>query len=102
MTKELSIKDSSWLAVRVHGKAHRLITNDTGLYAHSSPVYCYKKDKKVFFKKSASFFINEIGKLIETVRKKGIFRNSSERERMIQLFQKGQNVYRNIEAKATR
>ena len=49
-----------------------------------------------------TIFINEIGKLIETVRKKGIFRNSSERERMIQLFQKGQNVYRNIEAKATR
>ena len=102
MTKELSITDSGWLAVRVHGKAHRLITNDTGLYAHSSPVYCYKKDKKVFFKKSASFFINEIDKLIETVRKQGIFRNSLEREKMIQLFQKGQNVYRNIEAKATR
>ena len=102
MTRDLQIADSAWVAVRVHGDPHKLITNDTALYAHSSPVYCYRGGRKIAFKKSAAFFIEQIDQLIHRVQTQAIFRDSTERDAMIQHFRKGQEVYRRIEAQAAR
>ncbi len=102
MTRDLPISDSAWVAVRVHGDPHKLIPNDTALYAHSSPVYCYRGGRKIHFKKSASFFIEQIDQLIHRVQTQGVFRDSADREAMIRLFRKGQKVYREIQARAER
>ena len=100
LSRVLEISDSSWVAVRVHGGPHKLIPNDTALYAHSSPVYCYRGDRTIALRKSAAFFIRQIDQLIHRVETQGVFRDSADREAMIQLFRKGQQVYRKIEAEA--
>ena len=102
LSRVLEISDSAWVAVRVHGGPHKLIPNDTALYAHSSPVYCYRGDRKIALRKSAAFFIRQIDQLIHRVETQGVFRNSADKEAMIQLFRKGQQVYRKIEAEAAR
>ena len=102
LSRVLEISDSAWVAVRVHGGPHKLIPNDTALYAHSSPVYCYRGDRKIALRKSAAFFIRQIDQLIHRVETQGVFRDSADKEAMIQLFRKGQQVYRKIEAEAAR
>ena len=100
LSRVLEISDSSWVAVRVYGDPHKLIPNDTALYAHSSPVYCYRGDRTIALRKSAAFFIRQIDQLIHRVETQGVFRDSADKEAMIQLFRKGQQVYRKIETEA--
>ena len=57
LTRELEISDSSWVAVRVYGEPHKLIPNDVALYAHSSPVYCYRGNRRIAVRESAAFLI---------------------------------------------
>ena len=102
MKQVMEISDSAWVAVRVHGEPHKLIPNDTTLYAHSSPVYCYQGGRKIAFRDAAAFFIRQIDQLIHKVENHGVFRDAADRESMIQLFQKGQRVFRKIEADAER
>ena len=102
LDREMEISDSAWVAVRVYGGPHKLIPNDTSLYAHSSPVYCYRGDRKIAFRESAAFFIRQIDQLIHRLETQGVFRDSADKEAMFQLFRKGQQVYRKIEAEADR
>ena len=99
---EMEISDSAWVAVRVYGNPHKLIPNDTSLYAHSSPVYCYRGDRRIAFRESAAFFVGQIDQLIHRLETQGVFRDSADKEAMFQLFRKGQQVYRKIEAEAER
>ena len=102
LDREMEISDSAWVAVRVYGGPHKLIPNDTSLYAHSSPVYCYRGDRKIAFRESAAFFIRQIDQLVHRLETQGVFRDSADKESMFQLFRKGQQVYRKIEAEADR
>lgn len=102
LKREIEISDSAWVAVRVYGGPHKLIPNDTALYAHSSPVYCYRGNRKIAFRESAAFFIRQIDQMIDRLDTRGVFRDSADKEAMFQLFRKGQQVYRKIEAEAQR
>ena len=102
LNREMEISDSAWVAVRVYGGPHKLIPNDTSLYAHSSPVYCYRGDRRIAFRESAAFFVRQIDQLIHRLETRGVFRDSADKEAMFQLFRKGQQVYRKIEAEAER
>ena len=100
LIRELEISDSSWVAVRVHGEAHKLIPNDVALYAHSSPVYCYRGNRRIAVRESAAFLIRQIDQLIHRVETRGVFREPADKEAMMEWFRKGQQVYRKIEAEA--
>ncbi len=100
LTRELEISDSSWVAVRVHGEAHKLIPNDVALYAHSSPVYCYRGNRRIAVRESAAFLIRQIDQLIHRLETRGVFREAADKEAMFEWFRKGQQVYRKIEAEA--
>ena len=100
LTRELEISDSSWVAVRVYGEPHKLIPNDVALYAHSSPVYCYRGNRRIAVRESAAFLIGQIDQLIHRVETRGVFREAADKEAMIEWFRKGQQVYRKIEAEA--
>ena len=102
LNREMEISDSAWVAVRVYGGPHKLIPNDTSLYAHSSPVYCYRGDRRIAFSESAAFFVRQIDQMIQRLDTRGVFRDSADKEAMFQLFRKGQQVYRKIEAEAER
>lgn len=102
LNRETEISDSAWVAVRIYGGPHKLIPNDTSLYAHSSPVYCYRGDRKIAIRESAAFFVRQIDQMIQRLETRGVFRDSAEKEAMFQLFRKGQQVYRKIEAEAER
>ena len=71
LTREVEISDSSWVAVRVHGEPHKLIPNDVALYAHSSPVYCYRGNSRIAVRESAAFLIRQIDQLIHRVEPAG-------------------------------
>ena len=96
LSKSFEISDSCWMAIRVRGVAHRLLPNDTALYAHTSPVYFTFKNRPIRNRGAAQFFVNQIEKLIERVHKRGQFSQESEKQRVIELFRKGQNVYREM------
>ena len=100
LIRKMEISDSSWVAVRVHGKSHKLIPNDVGLYAHSSPVYCYRGNRRIAVRESAAFLIRQIDQLIHRVETRGVFREAADKEAMMEWFRKGQQVYRKIEAEA--
>ena len=102
LNREMEISDSAWVAVRVYGGPHKLIPNDTSLYAHSGPVYCYRGDRKIAIRESAAFFVRQIDQMIHRLETQGVFRDSADKEAMFQLFRKGRQVYRKIEAEAER
>ena len=100
MNRRIEIEDSAWVAVRVYGPGHRLVTNDTVVYAHSSPVYCYRSGRQIRSRKAAQFFIEQIDLQIENVKTRSRFRLPSQRDDMIRLFRRGQDVYRRIAEEA--
>lgn len=100
LTREMEISDSSWVAVRVYGEPHKLIPNDTSLYAHSSPVYCYRGNRRIAIRESAAFLIRQIDQLIHRLETRGVFRDAADKEAMFEWFRKGQQVYRKIKAEA--
>ena len=102
LNREVEISDSSWVAVRVHGEPHKLVPNDVALYAHSSPVYCYRDNRRIAVRESAAFLIRQIDQLIHRVETRGVFRDEADKQAMFEWFRKGQQVYRKIEAEASR
>ena len=96
LNKSFEITDSCWMAIRVRGEAHRLLPNDAALYAHTSPVYCTFQNRPVRSAAAALFFIDQIDKLIEKVHRRGQFSHEREKEKTIDLFRKGQDIYRKM------
>lgn len=94
LRRTLDISKSSWVAIRVRGEAHKFVTNDTALYAHSSAVYCELAGRKIRSKSAAQFFIDQIDQLIENVETQGRFERPEDKRRMLELFRRGQDVYR--------
>lgn len=94
LKKGLEVTDSCWMAVRVRGDAHRLLPNDAALYAHTSPVYLSFKDRPVRSHAAARFFVEQIDLLIQRVHDRGQFSHEREKQKTVDLFRKGQDVYR--------
>ena len=102
LSQEVELTDSSWVAVRVRGDAHRMVPNDKTLYAHTSPVYCYRADRPIHFRDDAQYFIEKIDVLLENLERNGLFKDAAQKQEVVDLFHKGQNVYRKIVKEATR
>ncbi len=102
LSREVQLDESAWIAIRVRGEAHRLVPNDTELYAHTSPVYCYRDGSRIHFREDALYFVEQIDRLVERVDRNGVFKDAVQKQKVVDLFRKGQDVYRKIAREATR
>jgi hypothetical protein len=93
ISRNIGLSESSWVAVRVLGPSNRLVVNQSRLFAHSSPVYCYVRGKPIASKSDAIFFVNWINELIRKVEMKGTFSNIEHKDEVIALFRTAQRVY---------
>jgi len=96
--EELSLNGSAWIAARAIGPWHRLVLNDIQAYAHTSPVYVRFGDQRVNSVEDAKFFNDWIEKLIASVNERGRFQTTEHRKEVIDLFRRGQEVYRQLES----
>jgi hypothetical protein len=90
---DLELDRSAWIAARAVGPWHRLVLNDTSLFAHTSPVYVQLGDAPVRSRHDAAFWLDWIDKLIARVRQRGQFANDSHRNEVIELFTKARAIY---------
>jgi len=97
-SREITLTQSSWVALRVLGPGHRLVMNDAYAFAHTSPVYVTVGDKPIYSREDARFYIDWIEKLIRTVQEQGRFSTPERRAEVVQLFRKAQEIYRSKES----
>jgi len=100
LSEEFEIRESGWLGLRVRGEANRLAPNDREIYAHTSPVYISLGNQPVAYKEDALYFVGQIDALLDKLEKTGVFKQPADKEKVIALFRKGQDVYRAIAARA--
>ena len=79
-----------------------MVPNDKTLYAHTSPVYCYRADRPIHFREDAEYFIEKIDVLLDKVDRNGLYEDAAQKQEVEELFRKGQDVYRKIVKEATR
>ena len=92
--RTIPLSRSSWLAARVSGPSHRMVVNDDRVFAHSSPVYCYRGDDPITSAADAAFWSDWIDQLIELVAQRGNFATPDKRESVIKLFRRAQDIYK--------
>ncbi len=90
---ELKLSRSSWIAARVLGPASRWVPNDSQTFAHTSPVYCYLGDKPIRSPGDARYFVSWIDDLARKVDRHGVFSKAHQKEEVLGLFRKAQQVY---------
>lgn len=89
----VTIDRSSWIAARVTGPFHRMVLNDSGAFAHTSPVYVYLGEEPVRSPEDARFWMEWIDRLIERTAQRGHFSNAAQKQEVIELFQRARAVY---------
>jgi hypothetical protein len=90
---ELELDRSAWIAARATGPWHRLVLNDAGAFAHTSPVYVELGGQPVRSRADAEFYSDWIGKLIARVEQRGVFSNEARKREVIELFAKARAIY---------
>ncbi len=88
-----NLEHSAWLAARARGPYHRYLTNDTFVYAHTSPIYCLVGGEKIGNREDAEFFVQWIDKLIAMASTRGKYASEAQKEEVIALFRKGRAYY---------
>lgn len=94
--EEVPLAHSSWIAARAIGPWHRLVLNDIQAFAHTSPIYVNFGDERVASGEDARFWIAWIDKLIALVNQRGQFSTPERRQEVVDLFRRGQEVYRGL------
>ena len=89
----ITVARSSWVAVRATGPWHRLILNDAGAFAHTSPVYVTIGGEPVRVAEDLRFYIGWVDQLIARVRERGRFATDARRREVIELFARARQVY---------
>ncbi len=98
--EDIPLEKSAWIAARAIGPWHRLILNDVQAFAHTSPIYVRVGDERVLSAEDLRFWDNWIEKLIASVNERGRFANHEHRREVVDLFRRGQEVYRSLERRA--
>lgn len=91
--QEITLAESSWVAVRALGPWHRLILNDTGAFAHTSPVYVYLGEQPIRSREDARFYADWIEQLVERVERRGKFATPEKKQEVIDLFHRARQIY---------
>jgi hypothetical protein len=100
LDEAIALERSSWVAVRALGPWHRLVLNDGGAFAHTSPVYVYVGDQPIAFREDVRFYIDWVERLIARVKERGRFTTGERRAEVVALFERALEKYRRIEAVA--
>jgi hypothetical protein len=97
-TSRIPIKRSSWIALRALGPRHRLVLNDWGAFAHTSPVYVSVAGRPIRELEDVRFYRDWVERLIARAEKNGRFSTAERRTEVVALFQKALAWYRAAEA----
>lgn len=89
----------AWVAARVDGDYDPLVVNDARLFAHTTPVWALRDEKRYVDPAAAEFFIGWIERLIDGVQERGKFPNEQRRQAAVDLFRQAQEVYRSAAAR---
>jgi hypothetical protein len=100
LDEPIALERSSWVAVRALGPWHRLVLNDGGAFAHTSPVYVYMGDQPIAFRGDVRFYIDWVERLIARVKERGRFTTGERRAEVVALFERALQKYRQREAVA--
>jgi hypothetical protein len=94
LDENVALDRSAWVAVRASGPWHRLVLNDSSVFAHTSPVYVHLDGKPVTVAEDLRFYIDWIDRLIARTAKQGRFATPEKRDEVINLFRRAQEIYR--------
>jgi hypothetical protein len=94
---KLRVDRSSWIAVRALGPPHRLILNDTGAYAHTSPVYVAVGRQPIRIAEDVKFYRDWVERLIDRTETRGRFKKPEDKAEVLTLFRKALEFYRSAE-----
>ncbi len=95
--EELPVGKSCWIAARATGPWHRLVLNDSEVFAHTSPVYVRIGAGAIASAEDLWFYIDWIERLIARVNERGRFATPERKQEVIALFQRALEVYRERE-----
>ena len=90
----VSLRDSSWIALRALGPRHRLVLNDTMTFAHTSPVYVMVGGRPQRIAEDIRFYREWVERLIARTEKSPRFATDEHRKEVVTLFQKALAWYR--------
>ncbi len=90
----LPIAESGWLAARIQGGPHRLVVNNTDLFAHTTPVYLTVGGKAYANPDSVSHFLRWIGDLRQRLLTEGLFQEPIQKQQVLEQFRRAEAVYR--------
>jgi TolB protein len=93
IARNIPIGGSSWVAARVTGPAHRLLTNDNALFAHTSPVYCYTGERRIESREDARDILLWIDRLMDRVSSQALIRSPEQRKEVLESFRQGRAYY---------
>ncbi|MDX1984348.1 MAG: CehA/McbA family metallohydrolase [Bryobacteraceae bacterium] len=93
LKEDTSLPRSAWVAVRAIGPWHRMVLNDTQVFAHTSPVYVQLGTERIHSDADARFLRDWIEKLIAKVRKSGRFSDEAKRREVVALFERALEFY---------
>lgn len=100
LTGEAHLDRSAWIAARALGQRHRLVLNDTGVFAHTSPIYVLVGGKRIAHRDDARFFQEWIRRLEAMLHRRGQFSTPERKQEVLALFERASKVYREIETAA--
>ncbi|MFN0171163.1 MAG: CehA/McbA family metallohydrolase [Bryobacteraceae bacterium] len=102
----LPIEQSAWLAARVWGPRHRLVSNSpspfaetrssAALLAHTSPHYVAIGNQRVFSAKDQQFLLRWVDSLIQEVQTRGQFSTQERRAEVVRIFERARAVYERL------
>ncbi|MBI4910738.1 MAG: CehA/McbA family metallohydrolase [Acidobacteria bacterium] len=93
LTAEVPLTASSWIAARAMGPRHRLVLNDPGAFAHTSPVYVTVGGRKVLIREDARYFVGWIDRLKENTDRRGRFSKPEQKREVMELFERARKVF---------
>ena len=92
---ELSIPQSSWIALRVRGPAHAAVF-DGPVWAHTSPVYVKVAGQRIVSRQDARYFVDWIEQLLRVVAARNRFATPENRRQVEAQFRKAQDEFRKM------
>ena len=95
LDKEIAVKKSGWLALRVSGPGPT-ISGLTPVFAHTAPIYIKVPGSKVRSKEDALFFLKWIDELAVLVRQRDRIPNAALRQHVEDQLQAARTVYSGI------
>lgn len=99
-TTAIEVPASAWVALRVTGPAHRLVTNDRTVYAHTSPVYVTVAGRPVVVARDARYLASQVDALIARTERDGHFADAASRNQVLARFREARARYLQLAADA--